>query len=211
MALEEFWNSVRAGRSLMFARTTKVPAASSAPTQRVRTTLWMSRNSVAGFAPDDFSFLSDRDRERLTRSVSGFLDAISNLTPSVPASQRQVARAEPPFLEIVKLLEFTRYEDVDAFRIGKSIEAEVQGSRPAWLSALKFKTGLDSTGDPALWIWAYLADDAIEGPDANRNEAEVRDLLDAAARSAAPDRWPYIRFRSASEMQEEIERMERAG
>ena len=58
----------------------------------------------------------------------------------------------------------------------------------------------DSAGDPAIWLWAFLSDEAT-ATDALLVETgrRVRPILRAAARAAAPDHYPYILFRGISE------------
>ena len=45
-------------------------------------------------------------------------------------------------------MEFDRYGDAEAYRIGKQIERALEGRRPPELAELRFNTGTDNTGDP---------------------------------------------------------------
>lgn len=57
------------------------------------------------------------------------------------------------------------------------------------------ETGLDSTDDLAVRVWAMLEDEEVD-VDA---EDRLRDVVRAAVRRETGDeRWIYVRFRSAS-------------
>jgi len=71
--------------------------------------------------------------------------------------------------------------------------------RPRELAELRFGTGLDHTGDPAIWIWAFLQDDTWDDEQFLASARQMDELLDPAARRVAPDRWPYLSFRSLAE------------
>ena len=61
----------------------------------------------------------------------------------------------------MEFLEFDRYADAEAYRLGKLIERELRPRWPVELAQLRFNTGLDHSGDPALWVWAYLTEDVL--------------------------------------------------
>jgi len=119
-----------------------------------------------------------------------------------PTTQADRDEAWPWLKKIIEFMEFDRYQDPDAFRLGKLIERELdEHGRPAEIERLEFKTDYDHTGDPGIWIWAYLSDAAVETDEAFRsNTRRIRPILDAVARKIAPDRWPYIAFRSIGEL-----------
>jgi hypothetical protein len=158
---------------------------------------------VAGYHEADFDFLPEAERQRLTRLVEDFRQVASEVDPAGPASKEQVERALPLFRDIIALLEFDRFGDAEAFRLGKPIEQLIQRHRPAELADLRFQTGLDHTSDPAIWIWAILTDETATDEERFFQTSErVRKLLDGAARTVAPERWPYIRFRTVTEQAE---------
>ena len=72
------------------------------------------------------------------------------------------------------------------------------------MAELRFYAGDDSAGEPAIWVWAFLSDEATATDDLLvETGRRVRPILRAAARAAAPDRYPYILFRGISERVEE--------
>ena len=112
----------------------------------------------------------------------------------------------PEFRDIIGLLEFDRYENAEAFRLGKRFEREIAPWRPPELAELRFSAWLDHSGDPGLWIWAYLSD-AVSQNDEDFLEAarRLRGPLEEVAQDVAPDRFPYLAFRSLKEQSEPVE------
>jgi len=209
MALRDFWISVRTAAK-MFAPQAIVdsPRLDAEAIERTLrgATLWLSTSAVAGFDEKDFSFLPDAERTRLAKLVTEFRTVASTVRPTAPAPNDAVEKALPLFRDIVQSLEFERYGDAEAYRLGKLIEYEIASYRPAHLAELRFNTGLDHSGEPALWIWAFLSADVSEKDEEFLATAQtLRDLLDPVARRVAPDRWPYISFRSLSEQSEPVE------
>ena len=207
MALLDFWISVRTASRLMMplgvvADTPRFdPASFEAQLRKARH--WLSLSAVAGFDAAEFDFLPEVDRTKLAKLVADFRQVASTVGPKAPVTEKAVEQAAPLFRDIVQILGFDRYEDAEAYRLGKQIEGEIEGDRPAELEELRFKTGLDQTGDPAVWVLAILKDVASESDDQFlENAHQLRPLLKAAARKVAPDRWPYLSFRSLAEQLE---------
>ncbi len=205
MSLADFWLSVRIGARLITPSATvdspRLDAGKIEQTLRAAD-LWLTPKCVEGFEEGDFSFLPDPEREELTKLVAQFRAVASQVPPDGPATQQQVEEALPCFLAIVRMLEFDRFGDDQAYRIGKQVERQIEPRRPAWLQELRFDTGADWAGDPSLWIWCVVADEAAQGKQGAQNARMIRELLDRAARVVARDRWPYIRFRTVSEQAE---------
>ena len=71
---------------------------------------------------------------------------------------------------------------------------------------MRFRTKLDHTGDPGLWIWAYLSDEVSEKDEDFLEAAQrLRNPLEDVAREVASDRFPYLSFRSLREQSEPVE------
>lgn len=203
MSLHEFWIGVRTGARLLAPRATvDSPKLDASAIERLLqgATLWLTPSVVAGFNEADFTFLPEVERTKLTRLVNAFRGVAAQVPPAAPASDEQIEQARPLLRDIVALLEFDRFGDAEAYRIGKQIESAIASWRPRELVELRFNTGWDSTSDPAIWIWAFLSDEKED--DFLNRAGELRPLLDAAARAAAPDRLPYVSFRSIAEQAE---------
>lgn len=209
MSLHDFWTNVRMGARLIVpqAFVDAPPLNADDLTARLRSaTLWLTPQAVDGFDAADFTFLPATERTELSKWVKEFQDTAAAVNPTAPAPQEVVEKALPLFRNIVQTLEFDRYNDDEAFRLGKLIEQEISRYRPPELADFRFKTGRDHTGDPGLWIWVFLSDEASKTDDEFLETVRrLRGLLDPVARRVAPDRWPYLSFRALAEQSEPAE------
>jgi hypothetical protein len=209
MAYHDFWTNVRIGAKLYAPPfIAEAPRLDADAIERMlrQTTHWLTPRSVAGFDEEELSFLPDGERSQLAKLVADFRQETSTVSPMAPPRDDIVERALPLFRDIVRLLEFDRYEDAEAFRLGKLIEREIAPWRPPELAELRFRTGLDHTGDPGLWIWAFLSDEvSVEDEDFLEAARTLRGPLEDVARQVAPDRFPYLSFRSLMEQSEPLE------
>ena len=200
MALEEFWKNVR--RAVKLIRPNPIADSPRISTDEISgslasANLWLVRGAVGGYDEREFPFLTPAELSRLSTAVQQFRDVAITVNPRGPATRQQIEKARPAFQSIVELLEFDRFADPEAFRIGKEIERRLAPDRPAELAELRFETGPDSTGDPGLWVWAFVVETGEHDTEAFHSAAEVIDLiLSPVTREVAPDRWPYILFRS---------------
>jgi hypothetical protein len=163
---------------------------------------WLTPKFVAGYAEADFGFLPDQERQRLTRLVEDFLAVASQVRRKTLPTKEQVEQALPLFRDLVLMLTFDRYRDPEAYRLGKQIESALEGERPPELGELWFETARDHAGDPGLWIWAILPDEAAAEDIFPKTLNTVQETLDPLARRVAPERWPYISVRTMSEQAE---------
>jgi hypothetical protein len=138
--------------------------------------------------------------------VRDFNDVAAQPQAMSPPAPGLVESALPLFREIIELLGFDRYGDAEAYRLGKQIERALQPRRPPELAELRFNSGLDHSGDPGLWIWAFLTEEISKDDQtflaAARN---LRAVLGPIARRVAPERWPYISFRPVTEPAEAVD------
>jgi len=170
------------------------------------TTRWLTPWVVDGFDEADFSFLPDAERASLAKRVRELSEVAAAVNPTLPPPIEAVEKALPLFLGIVEALAFDRYDDDEALRLGKLIECVIEPFRPRELADLRFRTGLDHTGDPGLWIWAFLSDEASKTDDDFLEAAgRLRALIGPFARRIAPDRFPYLSFRALKDQFEPVE------
>ena len=209
MAFHDFWNNVRIGAKLYapeFIAEAPPFDADTIDDMLRQTTHWATPRSVAGYDEAGFAFLPDGERAQLAKLVADFRQVTATVNPFAPATADTAERALPLFRDIIRLLEFDRYENAEAFRLGKRFEREIAPWRPPELAELRFSAGLDHTGDPGLWIWAYLSD-AVSEKDEDFLEAarRLRGPLEDVAQEVAPDRFPFLSFRSLKEQSEPVE------
>jgi hypothetical protein len=161
---------------------------------------WLTPATVEGFDPDDFGELSDEARERLARSVRAFRAIAEQASAEKSPSEDQVREASAHFIAILSTLE----RHLEGFNLYHALKRQ---AFPEIVRDFVIKTGDDSTGDPAVWVWVILADRAA-GSLAFEVLQEMRNGVKAVLRRLKIDRYPYIRFRTESEQRElEMEAM----
>lgn len=64
---------------------------------------------------------------------------------------------------------------------------------------IDFETDVDSTGEPAVWVWIVLREDAPETAWSWDNRERIRRHVVDRLRESGVSDWVYIRFRSADE------------
>ena len=165
---------------------------------------WLNPFTVRGFRVEEFQFLSPEELKNLTDGVNGVLAVASEIRPNQLATEDQRERAQPYFLAILEVLEYDRYGDVAALILGKQIEQRLASDWPPFLDHLRFRTGLDSTDDPALWVWAFVTEEAEEYDEIKflRRANAIEDGLEPIARELAPEGRLYLRFRSTLDLPE---------
>jgi len=204
VAARDFWMNVRVGASSVTpTATADSPTLDPAAIENIlrRAAIWLTPKTVEGFDPKDFEFLSPAERASLTDAVDRFRDIARQVPPNKPATDEQINQALPRFRRIVEILRPDKYADPDAFLIGKKVEQRLADHLPPSICELRFGTGEDTSGGPALWIWVVLKNEAAAKDVFSSNVRAVRDLLEATVRELGTDRWPYVRFRTDAEMQ----------
>jgi hypothetical protein len=117
-----------------------------------------------------------------------------------PATKEQIRQARTQFESIFKILHFDKFPDPDAFVIGKRADQPIlKGQLPKWVHDLRFETGLDASGDPAIWIWVVVDDEAGELDVISANFRAIQDQLVRWLKRIGEKRWPYIRLQTVSE------------
>ncbi|MGC9260542.1 MAG: hypothetical protein ACP5I8_10785 [Phycisphaerae bacterium] len=129
-------------------------------------------------------------------AVKAFSRLVDGIRPDVPPTERQYEEGRKLLLKIAAIIDFDHYSDPDAFVAGKRIRRLVGNRMPAWVRDLRFDTGQDVSGDPALRIWV-IADDKALPPGKLREQTSImRHILQDCVGS---DYWPYIRFQNTTE------------
>ncbi len=207
MSLRDFWVNVRVASGLpLYQPVVDLPKLDPGQIeQNLRASdRWLTPKSVEGFNVVDFSFLSQPEIDALTEQVRRFRKVAFQVPWDTAPTPEQVEQAIPSLVKIIEMLEFHRYGDAEAYRLGRQIENAIQSRRPPMLVELRFYTGPDSTGDPGLWIYSILEEGTVEEPAYWQKVKAIDRLLDSESRSVAPERWPYTHIRTVSE-QAEIE------
>ncbi|TVS19212.1 MAG: hypothetical protein EA424_09180 [Planctomycetaceae bacterium] len=205
MALKQFWTSIRsAARFLVPAVIADAPKFDGAYIEtRLRGARdWLVPESVEGFDEHDFGFLPDDLRRHLAQCVNEFRAIAQQVASDEQATDEQLEAALPSLLGVLEVMRPDRYADLDALVIGKRVERELARRLPGWVREIRFETGNDSNGDPAVWIWVEIDDEAATADVLSKNTRQVRSLLRECVRQLEIPHWPYVRFRTSSERPE---------
>jgi hypothetical protein len=163
---------------------------------------WLAPKTVQGFDPADVDFLPPRELQSLTDSVERFRDVARQVPADTAATGEQIQRALPEFLRILEIVRPDKYADAEALEVGKQVEAKLAGRLPPAIWELRFETDEDSSGDDAVWIWVVLKDDAARKDVFQTNVRSIRRLLTDAVTELGIKQWPYVHFRTDSELKQ---------
>lgn len=168
--------------------------------QHPRYPLWLSPQSLDDFDRESFAFLPPDELDELAAKVEDVRDVARGIPEGSPAHPDQLDRARSPFVRVVELMGFDRYDDVKPFVIGKTIERRLAPVWPPHLDHLRFRTGFDSTGDPALWVWGYVSQTGeYDSTPFLEWASDIRRVLDPICHEFAPENRAFLRFRSTAE------------
>jgi len=221
MALDQFWNDVRE-RNPLFREGLSPPDVPRTDAGELDTALterqeaWRPRGALKGYDEKDFDFLPSAARDRLTDLVARVNATAAELRElwyrfrSDADAEELFAERVPlgrlPLRDIILILEQDRYRTPDALRYGKLVEQEFGDTLPEGVVELRFESGPNSWGEPALRVWALLSDESTATDESLvKVGRHARAAIRAALTAAVPDCLAYISFRGISERVEEEE------
>jgi hypothetical protein len=203
MALKRFWTSIcSAARFLVPSVIADAPKFDGSDIEAGlrHTRDWLTPASVEGFDEHDLGFLPDDICRRLAQCVNEFRAIAQRVASDEQATDEQLEAALPSLMGVLEVMRPDRYADLDALIIGKRVERELADRLPDWVREIRFETGNDSNGDPAVWV--DVDDEAATADVLSRNTRQVRGLLGECVRHLEVPHWPYVRFRTSSERAE---------
>lgn len=161
--------------------------------------LWLTPSAIEGFDPDDFQELPTAQQEALTTAVNQFRDIAVSVPSNQPATDSQINDAIGAFQRILTLLKHCIELDQESDIIRRIISSL---GLPEGVLTWEFEIGLDSTNDPALWLWIIVDDAVARSSEFPEFSAAVQNRIRRALRERQIERWPYIRFRTITEQRE---------
>ncbi len=200
---DDFWLNLRAAVQFLIPPVFAEPASQDVPDleQKLQSaTGWLAPRSVDDFDPQDFAFLAPADLDRLQRRVEAFRQVASQVPADQPATPEQLAPASAAVAEIVRLLRPHLFPTFETFKIQYRLEQELRGKLPRWVEDFVCETGVDVGDDPALWVWLYVSQEAVDNDLVVKEGQQVRAVALSAVRRLRIDRWPYVRFQSRAEL-----------
>ena len=85
----------------------------------------------------------------------------------------------------------------------ESIQDAVKKVLPDSVDQVQYTLDLDSTDDPAVWIYVVLKDEVVEGAEFFEHAESIRRAIVETLETVNTNRWPYVHFTSASEYAQE--------
>ena len=133
-----------------------------------RSTIWLTPRVVEGFDIKVFSELTHDARRTLESQVERFQAVAKRAPRRAPAPTELVDEALPAFLKILETVQ-PYLDEYAAYPILK------QAPLPDDVTDFAIKAGLDSSGDPALWVWVIIKDEAADSNFSEKYAAAIRE------------------------------------
>ncbi len=201
MSLQDFWTNVKTGLHLDPPKRyiSDLPRMNIAD---VRSSLekshnWLSPKIVRGYDESDIPFFSQEKRLEISENVRNFEKIAKEVKPKGSPNEDQVRSALPLLIDIAEEMEYDRFADPDAFRIGKTIEADPDFPHDEVIDA-RYRTTTSWNGHPTLRIMVYLpnSDDEKFLERAERISRIIRELVVESGELF----WPRINCRVESDL-----------
>ena len=72
---------------------------------------------------------------------------------------------------------------------------------PEYVKEFDYFLDEDSSGYPAVWVYVIVTDEEADGESFGPDSRRIGNAIEDAIHASGIGRWPYIRFRSLSEVQ----------
>lgn len=162
-----------------------------------RAALWLTPGAVRGFNPRDFPTLSDEEKQQLSTSVDAFRQIAEKVPPDGRPTVEQIRKAGKAFQQIVRLVSPDLVADEVERHVGRALRA---AGCPEEVIDFDYQVGIDSMGQPIVWVYAVLKDEVTRQPDRFREAGRrVRAFVEDAFAKAGIDIYPHVSLRSFSE------------
>ncbi len=164
----------------------------------IRSAIWLTPKSVAGFNADQFTELGPDRQRNLDAAVKRFSEVAVQVPPDAPATDEQFHEAAGAFAKMLEILE--PYVPIpDEARKVENALAEVGKEFPAWVLNWDYELGSDSDDLAAVWVNVYVDDRTASAGQLGRYASEWTTKVRKSLTAAGVDRWPYVRVRTGRE------------
>jgi hypothetical protein len=199
MSKSEFLRNLQTARNLFFHRVqTDHPGLDpeTVEAQLARAAIWLTPSSVKGFSQNDFPELPSEVRNELNENVARFVNISKQVPSTQPATAEQIHDAMQCFVRILNILETYFPSGGELRQIRDALEMI---TFPDAVLTWNFELGADSTGDPAVWVWIFVDSETATSENFTQLANDIQHRVRESLTTAGVMRWPYIRFRTASE------------
>jgi hypothetical protein len=165
--------------------------------------LWLTPHTVEGFEARGFYDLSEAEKGDLEHLVDEFRRLAERIPPDRPPTEDEVRGARRLFVAIRRYA--GRY--IDDPKVAEVVQALDEERRQKWFPDFVVdydaQFGLDHTGDPAIWVWFIVTDEAAEDDRIVDSLPLLRTkIYEILAAKGVGDRLAYINFRTLTEQEE---------
>ena len=159
-----------------------------------RSPIWLTPRAVKGFDIKDFPELPPDAQRTLASEVERFQSVAKRAPRRAAAPPDLIDQALPAFLTIFETME-PYLDEYAAYPLLK------QARLPDDVIDFAIKPGPDWEGDPAVYVWVIIKDEAADSS-FREKAAAIREQVRNVLEDADIGRWPYVRFRTESEQNE---------
>jgi hypothetical protein len=181
---------------------TDPPTAEQLEDARKYSQFWLTPSAVEGFDPDDFYTLSAEEKAALAGRIEQFVSVAAQVPADTAPTPDQVREARDHFLAIRRMVD--RYVwDWESLKVIGAVEQLIrEGKLPNFVVGADARVGEDSTGDPAVWVWFIVTDEAAADDRIFQSLPLLREHVTQWLDAMGYRRIVYIHFRSLSSIRE---------
>jgi hypothetical protein len=199
MPKAEFLLNIRTARGLLTHQVTTDDPRLDPKTvegQLARAAIWLTPGSVRGFDVRDFGELSPERRGELRDAVEQFRQVADQVPLDRCASPEQIRAGMAAFRKALEIVG-PYLPELPGIR---QVEEALQRVRfPDFVVNWNFEVCEDSTGEPAVRVHVFVRDEVADRKGLIKETNEIDRRIRVALDDAGVARWPYVRFRTASE------------
>lgn len=164
----------------------------------VRSALWLTPKSVAGFNAEDFRELGPDRRRELDAAVQAFREVAGQVPANAPATEEQFHKGAGAFTRLLEIL--APYVPVaDEARKVEAALAAVNKELAEWVLNWDYELGSDADGLPAVWVDVFADERGSPLSQLGGYVAGWTAKMRESLMAAGIDRWPYVRVRTGRE------------
>ncbi len=164
--------------------------------------LWLTTDAVQGFDISGFYGLSADQRRDIEGLIEGFRAVAAQVPPGGQPTDEQVRQARERFLAIYRVVGKYLFHEVSQEVIPAIEHTLAEDWVPDFVVRYDCEVGTDSTGDPAVWVWLIVTDEATKDDRVFQSLGPLRNAIMQSLRARGVDSWVYLSVRTVSEQGE---------
>ncbi|MDB5311249.1 MAG: hypothetical protein JWO38_5451 [Gemmataceae bacterium] len=209
MSMPEFMNRLRLVSSMLPPGVFSSQGLSDSPAdERLRhkalasADVWLDPAFVAGVKAGDFFYLDEHERKELETALERFAKLAGEASRGHGLTLEQRSQGLEVLIKFVDVLKPVPAPD----NLLIPVLWRLESTYPEYVLGFDCEFGTDSTGDPAVWVWVVVPDDAdVESKAFDGFEKSIDKVVRGWLKEVGKeDVWPYIRLRTPSSIKDDI-------